>query len=263
MNPLALQRVTFTGADDTTDPAALAVLARRHPWIEFAVLISPSQQGSGRYPSRSWRDGFYRSGVPYLQRALHLCGRALDLFLAGDDSLCREIDQVHRVQLNFVAERLPPAALRALPGVLQEWRVFAPDVEFVLQLNQANRVLPSLFPDPAAQNLSFLVDASGGRGIAPALWPEPLPNYPTAYAGGIGHGGLDETLDALARVNAYTSIDMESSLRTGDRFDLDKVSAVLDQLHACCVEIRTSDGAVELHLRLHSEPGHRSVGGQG
>lgn len=249
MKPLALQRVTFTGADDTTDPAALTALAQRHPWIEFAVLISPSQQGSGRYPSPAWRAGFYRSGVPYLQRALHLCGRAVDLFLAGDDSLCREIDQVHRVQLNFVVERLPPAALRALPGVLQEWRVFAPDVEFVLQLNEGNRVLPSLFPDPAAQNLSFLVDASGGRGIEPAVWPSPLPGFPTAYAGGIGHERLRETLDALARVTVQTSIDMESALRTGDRFDLDKVIAVVDRLRTCCAEIEGADGRGSLHLQ--------------
>lgn len=253
MSRLVLQRVTFTGADDTTDPEGLAVLARRHPWIEFAALISPSQQGSGRYPSRAWRERFYQSRVPYLQRALHLCGRAVDLFLAGDDALCREIDQVHRVQLNFVVERLAPTALRALPGVLREWRQFAPDVAFILQVNQANQVLPSLFPDPSAQNLSFLVDASGGRGIAPDAWPPPLSGFPTAYAGSIGPDRLRETLDALSRVTPRTAIDMESSLRSEDRFDLNKVTAVVDLLRTCCAEVEDADGLVSLHLRSVSE----------
>lgn len=249
MNALTLHRVTFTGADDHTEPAALADVATRHPWVEFGVLVSEYQQGTGRYPSRAWRERFYCSGVPSHQRALHLCGRAVDQFIAGTDALCREIDQVQRVQLNFTVDRFPPATLVALPRIFQEWHQFAPDIEFILQLNQTNAILPALIASPHAKNLSFLVDSSGGRGIAPRTWPAPVPGYPTAYAGGIGPDRLRETLKGLSAVTPRTAIDMESSLRTEDRFDLDKVQAVIGQLLANCTPVEEGTGHVVLALR--------------
>jgi hypothetical protein len=235
MSPVTLHRVTFTGADDNTDPSALATIAAAHPWVEFAVLVSPSQQGTGRYPSRSWRDRFYASAVPTGQRALHLCGKAVEQFAAGSDGICREVDQVSRVQLNFLLDRFNPYTLQALRDEILEWQAFAPEIEFILQANKTNAQLPARFwPAEKYSNVSFLVDSSGGRGIAPQTWPTPIDGFPTAYAGGIGPGRIRATLEALAQVTQATSIDMETSLRTDDRFDLAKVEAVVDELLSQC-----------------------------
>lgn len=235
MSPLTLHRVTFTGADDSTDPLALAKIAAAHPWLEFAVLVSPSQQGTGRYPSRAWRDRFYSSDVPTRQRALHLCGKAVEQFAAGTDGICREIDQVSRVQLNFLLDRFNPYTLQALREEILEWQSFAPEIEFILQANKANAQLPARFgPAEKYSNVSFLVDSSGGRGIAPPSWPSPIDGFPTAYAGGIGPGRIRATLEALSSVTRVTSIDMETLVRTHDQFDVSKVEAVVEELLSVC-----------------------------
>lgn len=249
MNPLQLERVTFTGADDTTDPAALAQLAKRYPWIEFAVLCSPSQQGTGRYPSRAWRKRFYGSAVPVSQRALHLCGRSVPAFLDDEDEVCREIDHVNRVQLNFTVDKLGRDHILALPSVMTTWLGDCPSIDFILQFNKSNHVLPELFAGDVPRNVSFLVDSSGGRGIAPTRWPAPLERFPTAYAGGMGPGCMQDALAGIAAVTRCTSIDMESRLRTDDRFDLSKVQAVIEELLMLCKPEKDAFGFPVLTLR--------------
>lgn len=73
---------------------------------------------------------------------------------------------------------------------------------------------------------SLLFDPSGGRGIGGHAWPSPPPATRMGYAGGIGPDNIEQVLDQVAPLGAAW-IDMESGVRTDDRFDLDKVREVL------------------------------------
>jgi hypothetical protein len=240
---LSLARVTFTGVDAFTDLERLAALAVHRPWMEVAALVSEERAGEDpRYPSRTWRQRFLHAALPRRQRALHLCGAAVGDFLRDDERLLRDLDRVARVQLNFSAERIPSDWLEALPSHVRQWQDFAPDTEFVLQINPANARLPTLFSPPEHYwNVAFLADSSGGRGVVPAAWPAPVPGFRTAYAGGIAPGRIVSTLRALAEIAPpITGIDMETGVRTDDCFDLDKVEQVIAELEACCA--RSVDG---------------------
>jgi hypothetical protein len=256
MTDLILQRVTFTGADDATDVERLETLARAHPWIEFGVLVSPTRTGRERYPSTDWRARFLASAIPLEQRAFHLCGAAVDQFLAADEALYRELDRVSRVQLNFEVTRFPLDDVARLRMLFHQWEQFAPDTQFILQFNAANAYLPELITGPGAPlpNVSFLADSSGGRGVVPRSWPAPVPGYFTAYAGGMGPGTMATTLAQLERVTSVTAIDMETRLRTHDQFDLERVERTIQELLSLCDPSVLPDGRPALVCRAPAVP---------
>jgi len=77
--------------------------------------------------------------------------------------------------------------------------------------------------------MSYLIDYSGGRGIESPLEVVNVPGVHVGYAGGIGPGNVGQKLRGLL---TYPSdgefwIDMETRVRTDEKFDLDKVEQVL------------------------------------
>ena len=75
---------------------------------------------------------------------------------------------------------------------------------------------------------AILFDASAGRGVAPEGWPAPIPDHFCGYAGGINPGNVARHIELIKEAGAEdTWIDMESGVRTENRFDLDKVREVL------------------------------------
>ena len=79
-------------------------------------------------------------------------------------------------------------------------------------------------------NASVLFDASGGHGLTPATWPEPLDDLPCGYAGGLGPDNLDHELRRLETVvgDRNVWIDMQSAVRTENRLDLAKARRCLE-----------------------------------
>ena len=77
--------------------------------------------------------------------------------------------------------------------------------------------------------LTVLHDASGGRGIA-GNFDKPLPNLDMpGFAGGITTENVADKINSIMDYNLDCFwIDMESGVRTYDKFDLDKVEAVLE-----------------------------------
>ena len=101
-----------------------------------------------------------------------------------------------------------------------------PECQFIIQYTDRRAgLLPALAGLP---NHAILFDASAGRGVAPEGWPAPLPGHFCGYAGGINPDNVAGHIDKIAAAGAQdTWIDMESGVRTDDRFDLDKVRRVL------------------------------------
>lgn len=197
--------ITFTGADDETSVAAMRDLSAVYP-IEWAILFSPQRQGAGgRYPSLAAVERFTSSSG--LRLAAHLCGgysvRIMDRM---DPGVPADLSAFERIQVNHstpVADRLVEFSEKSGKRCIGQAR----DVRF-----------------PDDDRIDWLFDASGGRGMSPLFWPE-HPGRFAGYAGGLGPDNVSRDLEAIASEGSYW-IDMESRVRTEDRFDLALVEKV-------------------------------------
>lgn len=218
--------ITFTGIDDATDLIAARALATEFP-VEYGVLFSPERQGnSPRYPSWSTISKILLYAIPGSRHAAHLCGGYSRLLLASAATTLDSVLLNHfsRVQINTHYVGLNVA-------ILAEW------AESV----QAEPILQCRGAFPAEAEVSWLFDASGGRGLTPDAWPQaPCPAPGTAgvvrppligYAGGLSPSNISTALPAIAAAAGDSPywIDMESGVRDADdRFDLSKCRAVCE-----------------------------------
>jgi hypothetical protein len=210
--------------DDATSIAQLLQLSRARPFVEWGLLLSFGEAGSGRFPSLATiADIRSRLAEASVACALHLCGGdAIRRFIAGDPELAELAHGFGRVQLNFTM-RARPLDLAALDRAIRRWH--GPVI------TQHNRSNAQVWKALSAPNHQVLFDASGGRGIEAASWPAPLGDKVCGYAGGIGPENVARVLREAAHAAAGRPwwIDMEGKLRSpeDDRLDLDRCAAVL------------------------------------
>ena len=139
--------------------------------------------------------------------------------------LCKgRFDIFKRCQLNIAGYKDNPERLVLCPPDTLE--------EIIVQQKSANDVdlWKSGLPNP---KLSVLLDASGGRGITSDIVALDTP-LKVGYAGGLSVENIVETLHFLENSPAVKQywVDMESSVRTHDVFDVDKVYAVMDAIES-------------------------------
>lgn len=169
--------ITFTGVDAQTDVHAMAELAARYP-IEWGVLFSPERQGQEahpRYPSLEFVKELTHSELD-LRLSAHLCGGdAREVIERGRSRYDEPIrEHFDRVQINTADKHVLPKDLAAWAQGLQ--------VQAILQCRD-------VFPNN--DDVSWLYDASGGRGITPAIWPSSLGgSWLIGYAGGLNPGNV-------------------------------------------------------------------------
>ena len=222
---MKLKYVSITGADDDVSVADLNRLSADYPFAEWAVLLMPERMGGIRFPSEAWIRNFtvFHSGR---HKAMHLCGSGLIGFLKGEPEILDLMRGFGRIQLNLEFGDVE-GQYRAEDLIA---RVKAhPEFQFIVQYTDKRRdLLPML---RALPNHALLFDGSAGRGVLPDRWPAPLAGHVCGYAGGINPDNVGETLEKIAQAagNEETWIDMESGVRTQDRFDLEKVCRVLTQ----------------------------------
>lgn len=221
---MQLKYCSITGADNAVEIGNLDALAAQFPFVEWAILLLPSEEGNSRCPTTDWIENFSAHSA-CRNKAMHLCGDALLQFIANDKSVLSLMHGFQRIQLNLkfgnVEGRYDPAELLARMREKPEW-------QFILQYTPDKKdLLPLLHDIP---NHAILFDASAGRGINPDSWDAPLPDHFCGYAGGLNPGNLAKNLENISRVatGALTWIDMESGVRTNDIFDLEKVHQVLE-----------------------------------
>lgn len=254
---MRLQCVTLTGADDSVTPEQIVGLSDEFPLIEWAILFSQSKSDEPRYPSVQWVDRLLeiadeRLGEKRpLKLAAHLCGKwvkeALEgrLFFLNDE---RRYRLFGRVQFNLAKGALIGAVknetfLETLRRCHKSNGMTRPD--FILGGDWS--VVPGI--DGEFFNkypVCPLFDASGGRGIGAKEWPGPYDyigsfgrRVPHGYAGGIGPDNVAEMLDSVEASASHGGgfcdypvwIDMESKIRTDDKFDLAKCEAVMSAVH--------------------------------
>lgn len=234
-NGWELTHITFTGVDDETDFNRLVSIQQRYPKVEFGVLVS-----------RKWKENGQRYLPPFKARELrglglrlsaHLCGSiARDVLHMGGFSNTGDfseiIDIFSRVQLNVSNyDELESLNPYFLPGHFQE---------IIIQQACCHETF-MLCRIASGEYVSILLDESGGKGIdTPINMPLYLHNVHVGFAGGINPDNV------VAKVRKITSlpqvgrfwIDMESGVRTNDRFDLDKVEQVCELVYDNFLTVR-------------------------
>lgn len=214
--------ITITGADDNIAHDHLQFLCDKYPFVEFGVLLSMTRAGAPRYPSPDWISALRKR--KHIRYAFHLCGSiARDAMECSERFFSQYDDLPARVQLNG----FPGDAPRAVEDLAKR----RPGTEFIMQVRDFHSACWACETARNVLNVSALSDVSGGEG-KPAKY-SPVPSCRMGYAGGIGPSNV---LDALERAHAVSPegfwLDMESGVRTNDRWDDSKVKDVLNSVAA-------------------------------
>lgn len=231
-------RVTITGADDRVDPKALVELSQKYPFVEWGILVSHSRVGTSRYPSMRWaREATGMLAVNGAHFAIHLCGET------------RAYYQRNRLESVALVERLtqdaivPTQCRIQLNGFDHSWEGFEPANPFVPHIIPVNgKNVKEALAKKYGFNAQFLFDESGGRGKMVDLYSASINIlYAKIFSDSAKSVGIAGGLDALNVGHAMNMavrwdpkhrdgwVDMESSVRTDDVFDLKKVESVLEE----------------------------------
>lgn len=218
-----LRFISLTGADDRTTVQELETLSEKYPLFECALLIFPEAHSTDRNPTVDWRKNIYKSSVK--NRAIHLCGTSIDQFAAQDKYIMQDINNVQRVQINLQPRWASEKLYEKLVKVVEK----NSHIEFITQYNEQNKPYFHYWKEVA--NHSYLFDNSLGKGISPNSWLKPVSDKSCGYAGGINPDNIIENLSKIfSGVNDKPFwIDMESGVRSDNKFDLKKCDNVLSK----------------------------------
>lgn len=202
--------ITFTGIDSHTELSKLSKNA------EYGILFS-TKNDSNRYPSQdtifTMADYLYNEGH---QLSLHICGSGAKELLLNKE-LEHMINYFKRIQVNGKVKLQKAISICNL----------YPNHSIIFQYNEDNKNLIEELKE--IENVSFLVDASGGKGLSPTEWINPDFDSYIGYAGGLGEDNIINQLNDIYEVASnYFWIDMESKLRDeNDLFSIKKANKIL------------------------------------
>jgi hypothetical protein len=219
-----LRYVTLTGADDGVEISNLVELSNEYSYVEWGILFSKSKVGESRYPSINWRNNLLNySGM---NLAAHLCGGYIADIFNGNFSFSRDplFSKFSRIQLN-----LGNKVEEALNS--REFFEAIKDCGKTIMLGGDYTDIKS---DYINEYVVPLFDISGGRGL-PGVWKTPYvvneKKIFCGYAGGLGVDNIEKELNNISNINNGDFwIDMESSLRSNDLFDLNKCKVILEKV---------------------------------
>ena len=217
---MRINKITFTGADNNTNPNRLKEIQNKYPHVEWGILVS-SNNNRNRYPCEEYILGLKDMG---LNLSLHLCGK-YSRSIMQDDDITLKYDWFDRYQINFNFKN-NAHDLNNFYKLANKY----PDKKFILQSNQSNDYYIDEILKNDISNVNVLYDASGGRGTEIKNISYPYKNVYTGYSGGINLDNIWTVCEAITSCDDDSEvwIDMESGVRTNDEFDLDKVKRILE-----------------------------------
>jgi hypothetical protein len=201
--------ITFTGIDHDDLLPGMLILSARYP-IEWGVLFDTAQEGQALFPSAPVRRAL--QSAP-LRLSAHICGDAARSIVEGGDPQL-DLAGYARVQINH-----------ARAGSSDS------EIDHSARFGARHGVRAALQCQgdyPSDLRVDWLYDVSFGTGVRPTVWPAVPAGLPfCGYSGGLGPDTVLDTLRQLSiAAGAAYWIDMESGVRTDNRFDLAKCAAV-------------------------------------
>lgn len=217
-----LERVTFTGVDQKTKIKELEALQKKYPFVEFGFLISENNTNknvSDRYPSLAMLKGMKN----LKNLSLHVCGRFVRAIMDGNDWSCVKTfmgnywDLFSRVQLNAAGyEKFTDSV------------TFPKDRQIIIQMKSDKTNFYDTYKH--VENVLGFQDNSGGTGVFKNEWI--IPDEPVfGFAGGINVDNVVAVVETIdSQYDGAYWIDMESGIRTNDKFDVKKCEEVCRKL---------------------------------
>jgi len=228
-----IERITLTGADNSTSYNFIKKTSKAYPIVEWGILVSKKNFGMPRFPSKAWLLEADEVLPKTLKMSCHLCGKWVrDLCFEGDTEFVNNIpmSMFKRIQLNFHAI-VHQANQEKFISALQKFS----DIQFIFQLDDVNNSLLKVAQE-AGIDVVPLFDTSGGAGILPGAWPTSA-GY-AGYAGGLSPDNLAQQLPAIiaASENKPLWIDAETHLRSNNDslFDEKKIIKFIEQALPYC-----------------------------
>lgn len=256
-----IDKVVFTGIDARTDIWELQAISQAYPFVEFGVLMSENNTGSGeknRYPGPDFIRALKSANLPL---SAHICGKLAreavqtgkfnDIVAFLNEMEAGQMFQRYQLNVASLLEKedsgVSPFAYEGdRPIILQ---VAGPKGEAFYRNMQAissGKICEENLRGEAAGRdkqvplVHALFDKSSGEGKEFSFDDDnevvmDAPGY-VGYAGGVGPNNIAFYLGyfcagrAQARNTAPFFLDMESGVRTDDWFDTSKVRAVLEIL---------------------------------
>lgn len=221
---MKVNKVTITGADDKTDLAELWALHLHYPFVEWGILFSKNREATQRYPSRTKILEIASYNMPL---SAHFCGwHSKEIMNFQNFRLIDELpESFKRVQINYNFWKSDGWQVKWIIDYAHDH----PERAIIFQQNASNAPAMELIrANLRSENIHFLYDSSGGRGVSIDYLQIPYNNY-TGYSGGIHPENVDDIMSAVYnhKLKDTVWIDMESGVRTENDFDPDKVSNVL------------------------------------
>ena len=224
-----LTHITFTGVDEWTDINRLVDIQHRYPKAEFGVLMSRKWKENGnRYPSPETIGNLYGRG---LRLSAHLCGSLARgmlydcAFSSMENPFCKLLHDLgifKRIQLN-VSDCKEEPIYDIAPYPMEE---------IIIQQGDDHSLFEQCYVN-SGKHIAMLLDKSGGQGIdTPIGAPAYAQKVHLGFAGGINPDNVIEKMSHITHLPVGRFwIDMESGVRTDDRFDLDKVEDVCKKVY--------------------------------
>jgi phosphoribosylanthranilate isomerase len=221
---------TITGADDDVDPADLVELSKKYPFVEWGILFYRKGDEfvhKPRYPTYQWVSRFLEATESKpVRKSVHLCGDYVADFLRGEPIY--NLNKFDRIQLNFKADAEFSDTQTRFFSALVNTSIKKTLQHVITQYNAENVDLHRCMG--FVKNHDVLFDASGGKGIKAMDWPKPVVASRCGYAGGLGADNLAVEMPRIAAVAGCADywVDMETGVRTDNKFDLEKVERALE-----------------------------------
>ena len=223
---MIINKVTFTGADNSTSVEELLSIQKEYPFVEWGILIA-SNPGRNRYPSNDYIMSLKDKN---LNLALHLCS-IHSKGIMTDGIIDIKYDFFDRYQINFNFKH-SSHDLANYGKLINKF----PNKKFILQANASNEsYINTILEEINPKNTNILFDSSGGRGTEIKLIKDPYKNIYTGYSGGLNPDNVNEICNLIIEHKSEDKvwIDIESGVRTDDIFDLNKVRSVLKTVKSC------------------------------
>lgn len=226
-NESNLARVSLTGAGDGVDTDRMEELSDRYPCVEWGVLSLQEREGQGRNPTRAWRLSCLAALKGRSNMALHLCGKANFERLLSE-GVWDELGEYERIQANINSRE----KYFDKESVMRVWEILATQTRgLIIQMHEHVEpwAMEFLARKASPMRIDVLFDESKGRGVSPESWRPSLAGARCGFAGGLGPDNVAASLPKIAEAAKIKGcwIDMETKLRTGGVFDLDKCETVL------------------------------------
>lgn len=242
---IMINRITFTGADESVRPQELYNISGNDSYVEWGILLSQSRKGTPRYPNDDWlfelADTAGAQAFP-LRISLHLCGSIARDIIEGVAGAWEALPQslinvTQRIQFNY--KYVPNKTVINPNNFINNLIPMGSNKEYIFQYTQNNISLHNLVKS-SGLSTSLLYDDSGGLGMTPIDWSPPFDDVYTGYAGSLGPDNLEKHIQRINLIvgNSPAWIDMETKVRSKgvintnkeDKFDFDKIIQCVDKI---------------------------------